>query len=154
MPKRKDNKLIYWQDWGTFYGTTMVLCGWKDYAEALEYLKKKSVNNKAYREWYNALKVKEGETSDCNHFSRWTVEELKNGRVIDTIHYSLLWLKDWKEDLRHYKILAHELVHAISFCMKDFLNPMKENEAFAYQHSYLFEKIATKLNELYGKGSC
>lgn len=60
--------------------------------------------------------------------------------------YSILWLKTWLNDLEHYKILAHELVHAIQFLMKDYLDPLKEYEAVAYQHSYLFEQIAKKLN--------
>lgn len=128
-------KKIFWQDWGTFYGTTMVCLGWKDYAEVLDFLKKKK-----HTEWFTALEQKEEFKSF--HFSRWTMENVKTG---EEKSYSLLWLPHWKKDLEHYKILAHELVHAVMFVMPKFLDVHEEKEAIAYQHSYLFENIAKKL---------
>ncbi len=128
-----------WQDWGTFFGTMMVCSGWKDYTEVKEFLKKKK-----YTEWLKAMECKP-EEFNTNHFSKWAVQHTKKEQEIT---YQLLWLKDWKPDLEHYKILAHELLHAVQFCMKDFLDPNTEIEAIAYQHSYLFEHIAKELNNI------
>lgn len=114
----------------------MVCCGWKDYADLKRHLKKKK-----HKEWRDALDVKTEEFKSC-HFSRWSVENVKTKK---TVSYTMLWLIDWKEDVEHFKILAHELVHAVQFCMPDFLDPAKECEAVAYQHSYLFESIVKKL---------
>lgn len=129
-------KQIFWQDWGTFYGTTMVCCGWKNYDEVKKYLKRKK-----YYEWLKAMELKGDEFDSC-HFSTWTIENVKTKLQVK---YSILWLIDWKNDLRHYEILSHELVHAIQHYMEDFLDPKKEHEAVAYQHSYLFKNIANKL---------
>jgi len=137
MKKITRIKKIFWMDWGTFFGTTMVCCGWKDYAEVKDFLKKKKYNG-----WLTAMNLKSDEFK-TNHFSRWHIEEVETGR---STSYSILWLKDWKPDLEHYKILAHELLHAVQFCMPDFLDVEKEYEAVAYQHSYLFEKAAKELN--------
>lgn len=136
--KKLIKKHIFWADWGTFYGSTMVCCNWKDYAEVFNHLKIKKIV-----EWEAALKVKP--FIDANHFSVWFVED-KDGKEKS---FSILWLLDWKPDLEHYKILAHELVHAVQFKMPDFLDVTKEYEACAYTHSYLFENIAKELNSVY-----
>jgi len=126
--------ILFYQDWGTFFPMTLVACGFKDYKKLIKYMKKK----RSYHcEWITALENKP-EEFEHNHFSKWKHNKKS---------YSLLWLKSWKPNQYHYKILAHELVHAISFYMPDFLNPQDENEAFAYQHSYLFENIADNLNK-------
>lgn len=133
-------KHIFWADWGTFFGTTMVCCNFKDYADVKKLLKDKKITD-----WFDALEAKP-EEFDSHHFSKWTVEDTKTGKA--TTH-SLLWLKHWKQDVEHYKILAHELLHAVHFCMPDFLDILEEKEAVAYQHSYLFENIAKELNKIY-----
>lgn len=124
--------ILFYQDWGTFFGTTLVACGFKDYKELVKFMSKKHDC-----EWIEAVKNKPDEF-DSNHFSKWNHKDKQ---------YSLLWLKSWKLNQFHFKILAHELVHAISFIMPDFLDPSRENEAFAYQHSYLFENIANNLTK-------
>ena len=125
-------------DWGTFFGTTMVCCGWKDYAEVKEFLKRKK-----YTQWLEAMEIK-AEEFKTNHFSKWGAIDEKNKKITFTI----LWLKDWKHDAEHYEILAHELLHAVQFCMPDFLDVTTEHEAVAYQHSYLFNRAAKELNEM------
>ena len=129
-------KKIFWQDWGTFYGMTMVCCGWKDYAEVKKFLKKKK-----YTEWLRAMELKPEEIKNC-HFSKWYIGNVKTKKEVQ---YQLLWLKDWKPDVEHYKILSHELVHAVLFCMPDILDVDIETEAVAYEHSYLFENIIKQL---------
>lgn len=131
MGRKLVTKTISWQDWGTFYGTTMVCCGYENYDDLRRKLKEMK-----YKDWLSAIEGKE-EFNSC-HFSKWN----KDGKT-----WSMLWMKDWKQDLEHYKILAHELLHAVHFCMPDFLDVLKEKEAVAYQHSYLFESIAKELNK-------
>jgi len=131
--RKKSSKTLTFQDWGTFYyGQTLVCCGYADYADVKRRLKKLGC-----LKWLAALEDKKEEFVEC-HFSRWE----SGGKT-----WTLLWLKDWKPDLEHYKILAHELVHAVHFCMVDFLDILEEKEAVAYQHSYLFESIASELNK-------
>lgn len=148
--KKKEikTKTLIFQDWGTFFGTTMVVCGFDDYDDVLKYLKK----NK-YSDWYNALKWKkedDGKKLDKSfHFSHWDMISFKKGKEEKPIHYSVLYLLHWKSDLEHYKILAHELFHAMQFCMPVFLDVNKEYEAVAYEHSYLFQGIADELNKIY-----
>lgn len=64
--------------------------------------------------------------------------------------FSVLWMKEWKEDSEHYSILAHELIHAVSFVLGDSADLIRENELFAYQHTYLFNRIAEQFNKTYG----
>jgi hypothetical protein len=147
MKSKSKIKTLIFQNWGTFFGVTMVCCGFENYNDVLKYLKK----NK-YNDWHRALDAKRKgdikELNKLNHFSNWVIEEHKKGKITP-INYSMLYLIDWKQDLKHYKILAHELVHAVQFCMKDFLDMDKETEAVAYQHSFLFEEIGNELNKIY-----
>lgn len=95
-------------------------------------------------QWSRAISARLTDLNDLsknNHFTKWTMSE--NGNEIT---YSVLWLKDWKKDQEHYKILAHELIHAISFHLGPCIDLIKENELFAYQHTYLFNAISNKLN--------
>ena len=121
----------FYQEWGTYSPTTLVACGFKDYKDLIEFM-----STKDDKEWLEAMRNKP-EEFDADHFSVWTHEKRR---------YSLLWLKSWKSDQYHYKVLAHELLHGVSFMMSDFMDCIKENEAFAYQHTYLFDEIANKLN--------
>lgn len=140
MKKQTIKKHIFWADWGTFYGSTMVCCNFADYADVKRLLKKKKI-----MEWHDALDVK-SEEFKAHHFLKWYVIDQRTNKEVS---YSLLWLKDWKQDVEHYKVLAHELVHAMQFNMPEFLDVTKEYEAVAYQHSYLFENIAKELNKIY-----
>ena len=123
-------KTIFFQDWGTFNGTTLVCVGWKNYAEIKEHLKKRK-----HWDWYNAMHHKPDEF-DSHHFSKW---KYKNRR------FSLLFLKDYKPKFDYYNILSHELVHAVMFMMSDYLEVEEESEAVAYQHTYLMREIVKKL---------
>lgn len=134
---RIEKRIYFYQDWGTFLGTTLVVCGFENYIELINSLKKKR-----HFDWVKAMREKKDEFN-TPHFSKWYIK----GDNEKDCAYTLLWLPSWKQDLEHYKILAHELVHGISYIMTDFLDPLQEHEAFAYQHSYLFENIAKQLNK-------
>lgn len=125
-------KKLFYQDWGTFYGTMLVACGYKDYAEIKKQLKKE----KSFQ-WLEAMENK-SEEFDTAHFSKWKHKD---------VTYQLLFLEEWKQNEVNYAILAHELLHAIQFCMPDFLDVTEEYEACAYQHTYLFRSIARQLNK-------
>lgn len=145
MKKEKEIiRTIFWQDWGVFIPSTMVSRGYETPADLLEGMKRTKLNKTA-PEWYRAVKAKyefdDGGLDKSNHFSKWTIEE----RGKDVI-YSILFLKTWNNTAYDKHILMHELIHACSFQLKDFLDPIKENEAFAYTHGYLFEHIVEKLN--------
>jgi len=135
----KIKKTIFWQNFGTFPGMMMICSGWKDYADVLVFLKKKK-----YTEWERALRLKP-EEFDSPHCSKWELEKNLDGKLEKCVTYYLLWLPNWKEDTGHLTVLAHELVHCVSFHLKDFLNPIEENEAMAYQHTYLMQKIVSQL---------
>lgn len=128
--RQQKKRVIFWQDWGIFFGYTMVTVGFNDYEDIKKFLKKKK-----YNEWLDALNIKLDEF-DTHHASVWE----NNGK-----HYSLLFLVDYKDDFEYHKILAHEILHLISFRMTDFLDPLKENEAFTYTHSYLMQNIRDKI---------
>lgn len=141
MKKKKQKKDMFWIDWGTFPPDTLVVVGYSDMNEVLKTLRKKKE-----KEWSLAVELKEKSApfpKGSHFFSSFKIEKGEK-----PVNFSVLFLKDWKNDIEHYKILAHELVHGISFLMPDFLDPMEENEAFAYQHSFLFEQIANRLKKL------
>lgn len=130
-------KIIFWQNMGTFPGTMMVCVGWKDYKDVIEFLKKKK-----YTEWHRAMKLKPEEFKNP-HCSKWELEKWTPENPCIT--YFLLWLPDCKEDAEHLTVLAHELVHCVSYHLKDFIDPIKENEAMAYQHTFLMKNIIKQL---------
>ncbi len=121
--------------------------------------KSKSDNNQAQidllkeekcTQWAKAVESRkvdfEQMEKNSHFFSSWVMEE--NGK---DFHYSIMFLLHWKPDMHHYNILAHELIHGISFIMAKKMDVLKENEAFAHQHSYLFNAVAKKLNEWYSR---
>lgn len=116
----------------------MVAAGFDDYPDLLSHLSAMKI-----LDWKESVESR-GDELDAlgksNHYSKW-----QHGGLT----YSLLFLKTWAEDQKHYSVLAHELVHAIQFGMPDFLDPNKEHEACAYQHTYLFDKISKELNRVY-----
>lgn len=134
--KGKSVRSILWtQGWGSYPGHTVVLCGFTDIDEVIEIMRKDecyewAVAIGAHKDHMNQLK--------CNYFTQW---EYKSKT------YSVLNLLHWKKDLEHYSVLAHELIHAVTIVLRDRLDLLKENEAFAYQFQFLFKTIAQQLND-------
>ena len=147
MKKKKETRCFWWQDWGIFIPVTFVAIGYKTPEELIKAMKKHKMDKEA-PDWYRAIKLKyqdeDGELDKTHHFSKWTIES-KSGKETK---YSILFLRHWKNDKEHQRILMHELIHAVSFVLPDFLDTYKENEAVAYTHGYLYEKITDKLKEL------
>lgn len=136
-------QILWTQEWGTYDPATVVCCGFTDYKEIIEIMKADKCI-----QWARAIEARHPEDlkdlAATNHFTRWTMDQ--DGKEIT---YSILWLLDWKRDVDHYKILAHELIHAVSFMLGRNIDLIKENELFGYQHTFLFKQIADKLNECY-----
>lgn len=145
MKKQKKIKQILWtQDWGTYNDKTVVAVGFT-VQEIIDLMKADKCIG-----WAKAVEARKDEFEEMckgsHFFSSWVMEE--NGK---DFHYSIMFLLHWKPDVEHYKILAHELIHGISFIMARKMNVLKENEAFAHQHSFLFESVVIKLNEWYSR---
>lgn len=140
----RERQILWTQDWGTYDDHTVVAVGFT-IQEIIDLMKKDKC-----LQWARAVESRKDDFEqmgkNSHFFSSWTMVE--NGK---DYHYSVMFLLHWKPDMSHYKVLAHELVHGISFIMNNKMDVMKENEAFAYQHTYLFDRIATKLNEWYSR---
>lgn len=126
---RLSAKHINWLDFGTFHGNCLFVCGFT-YEETIKILKKKKS-----KEWLNVIETTK-EIWDSNNWGFASRRETSEGVI-----YFFLILKnrfDFKDD-SHVK-LAHEIVHLSSFNLVEFLDPMKENECFAYTHTYLMRQ--------------
>lgn len=146
MNKKKDKVVYFFQDSGTYPGETLVACGFENYKELIKELRLQKEKG-----WADALHFK-GDESENPHYSRWCVfkctHEEKGCNKCEKskgIYYMLLWLPDWKKDVEHYSVLGHEIVHGCTFMLRDKLDMVKENEAFAYQFTYLFDSITSRL---------
>lgn len=123
------SKHINWLDFGIFHGSCIFVCGFS-YEEVLLHFKKK----KTPVGWVKAFES----THSLWENKNWG---FTSKRFIDNKTYFILVLKkrfDFKDE-SHAK-LAHEILHLASFNLKDFLDPMEENESFCYLHTYLMEQ--------------
>ena len=122
-------KHINWLDFGTFYGSCLFVCGFT-YEETLKVLHKKKAS-----EWILTFES----TKDVWYSENWGFASRRETDA-GKIHF-FLTLKhrfDFKDD-SHVK-LAHEILHLASFHLTGFLDPMKENECFAYTHTHLMRQ--------------
>ncbi len=126
MIKKKSDKHINWLDFGIFFGSTMFIVGFT-FEEALSHLKKKKSGD-----WILALES----TTDLWKNENWGFVS-KRTLVTGKIYYFLVLKKQFDfQDESHAK-LAHEILHLCSFHLKDFLDPIEENECFCYTHTHL-----------------
>lgn len=59
----------------------------------------------------------------------------------DKCQYYFLHLRDnFNYTEKHHITLSHELIHLCSYHLPDYLDVLKENEAFAYTHSHLMQQ--------------
>lgn len=122
-------KHINWLNFGTFRGSCLFVCGFT-YDETVKILKMK----KSY-EWLAAFESTK-KVWDNDNWGFASKREMESG----VLHFFLVLKNrfDFKDD-SHIK-LAHEILHLASFHLKDFLDPIVENECFAYTHSHLMEQ--------------
>lgn len=119
-------KHINWLNFGAFFGSCIFICGFT-YEEVLKHFKRK----KTPADWVKCVES----TLYLWENDNWA---FASKRTIDGRDYFVLVLKnkfDFKDD-SHAK-LAHEVLHLASFHLKEFLDPMQENECFAYTHTHL-----------------
>lgn len=136
--RNKSAKHIHFFDFGIFYGTLMFSVGF-----TFEEIQNHLIRKKVDKEWllaFNATK-KNFVSHVAGHASRQIIyegENEKSGRTYFFVHLKDAF--DFKND-KHHKILSHELIHIVTYNLMDALDIVKENEAFAYTHSYLLDKI-------------
>lgn len=138
--KKQIKAVMFFQDWGTYWASTLVSINNKTYNDLGDMLDKK-----ADKDWHEAIKYRFELTDEMekleksHHFTIWTWPDGKR--------YSTLFLPEWRWTAHDYTILAHELIHAVSFTMWGMMDLIKENEAMAYQHTYLMEAILQRLEK-------
>lgn len=129
MGNKLSDKHINWLNFGTFRGNCLFVCGFT-YDETIKVLKRK----KSY-EWLAAFET----TADMWESDNWG---FASRREVMGKDYFFLIIKsrfDFKDKSVIY--LAHEVVHLASFHLRDILDPMQENECFAYTHTHLMEQV-------------
>lgn len=122
-------KHINWLDFGIFHGSCLFICAFS-YDEVIGNFKKK----KTTEGWVKAFE----DTKSIWDNDNWGYA---SKRIIDDRKYFILVLKkrfDFKDE--SHSRLAHEILHIASFHLNDFLDPMAENEAFAYTHTHLMKQ--------------
>lgn len=126
---RSSDKHINWINFGAFFGDCLFVCGFT-YDEVLFHFKKK----KTPMEWVRAFEM----TKDT-----WEedIPGFVSKRKVNGVTYLFMVMKkrfDFKDD--SHNVLAHEVLHLISYHLRDFLDPMEENECFCYTHSHVMRQ--------------
>lgn len=134
--KKISIKNMKWLDFGTFPGGFLFISGYSfDEAKAL------MISRKYDKEWLATFDA----TDDLWGPGTWgfackrTIDYFKTK---SEKHFFFLVIKrdfdfsDW-----HMIALAHECTHLSTYYLTGVLDIIKENEAFAYTHSYIMKKI-------------
>jgi hypothetical protein len=121
---------INWLDFGTFQGTCLLVCGFS-YEAVSDHFKKK----KTPKEWVEAFESTKN-MWDSDNWGFASRRQTDSGQIC--FFLTLKHRFDFKDD-SHVK-LAHEILHLASFQLADFLDPIKENECFAYTHTHLMRQ--------------
>lgn len=128
--KKISDKHINWLDFGIFFGSCMFVCGFS-YEETLKVLKKKKSDG-----WITAFESTKDVWESGGAAFASKREMSPSGKI-----YFFLVLKDrFDFSDEHQRRLAHECIHLASFNISGTLNPMVENEAFAYLHTHLMKQ--------------
>lgn len=122
------------QDWGTYSNETFVFV---DYS--LEEIIKR-LKNKGWTDLANKIEAHSQKKDSV-------FNKKNNGLSWVCGSKSILIFKDWKNDTKHLGLLTHELYHLIFAIMHRQKGMATENEACAYQISYLFREIKDKLKK-------
>lgn len=134
-------KQLFFQKCGTYQGEILVAVGYKNYDELIKELKELNPKGSIWIKALIAAKDDEPhhteEKATTYHYIKWEY---------DKHSFQMIFLMDWKKDFEHINILAHEIVHAASIYLSELLNPGRENEALAYQHTFLMRELYPRLN--------
>lgn len=119
-------------NFGSFPGKCMFTCGYT-YKEIYDSLKKQKLTA-----WLDAFKT-------CEYLFDGVTAGFASHRTLEidgSIYYfHFLHLRDHFDytDNAH-SILSHEVIHLCTHNLKDILDIVKENEAFAYTHTYILKQ--------------
>lgn len=128
--------LIQYIDFGSFPGTILFTCGFS-YSEIVKHLTKKK-----NFDWLAPFKNTEylfGK--DIKGFA--TRQVVGHSKVKEDKIYYFICMRDrfdFSNDFDHIA-LAHEIIHICTFNLKDMLDIVVENEAFAYTHTHISHQI-------------
>lgn len=134
--KKADIKIIDWMNFGSFPGFFMFTMGF-NYDQIHNRLSKM----KDAKEWLVAFESAE----DLFRSKAWgsaSQRTVVNTRTNDEKKFHFLHIRS-NFDFSDFDMiaLAHEAVHLCSFYLSDLMDPIKENEAFAYTHSHVMRQI-------------
>ena len=123
-------KHMNWLNFGAFDGTVLFVCGFT-YGEIMNRFK----NKKTSEGWVTAFENTKNMWDDDTNHAFCSKEEV-SGKT-----YFIMVLKN-RFDFRDgsHATLAHEILHLISQNLPEFLDPMRENECFAYTHTFLMNQ--------------
>lgn len=127
--KRISGKHIKWLNFGIFFGSCLFVCGFA-FEETCKILKRKRIYN-----WLEAFEsTKNNWGNNCvGYTSRRTPSDGKE-------YFILVLKKRFNFSDEDHRMLAHEVLHLASFNIAESLDPMVENEAFAYLHTHLMKQ--------------
>ena len=131
---KKQKKLIYVQDWGTYQSETIVAIG-VTYKELEEWVAKNG--SKKFREAYEGNGMEDAIESNCD------------GLMWHNTGYSILWMKEFSDSWDWNDTLMHECLHLIQYCFIATRGFEGEYEAQAYQQEYLVRSIRQKANSFF-----
>lgn len=132
---KKSPKLIQYVNFGTFPGSIMFICGFT-YEETHTLLKKKK-----NFEWLDVFETtKQYFDNNNSGFASKRISEHKT--TGQQRYYYFIYLRDrFDFSDRSNIILAHEIIHICTYHLKDMLDIVVENEAFAYTHTHVMTQI-------------
>ena len=132
-------KVLSTLNFGSFPGKIMFSAGYT-FDEVCEELKIQKCN-----EWLAAFK-------ECKYLTGEDVAGFSAKRHISIGgkegEYSFLFLRDvFNFSDRHHAVLSHEVIHVCSHHLKDMLDIVSENEAFAYTHTHILTQCYKVLRD-------
>jgi len=129
----KSKAVMHTLNFGSFPGKIMFTCGYT-YDEICRELKKQKCD-----EWLQCFETTQYLfTPDCKGFNAKRTLMIKGKEYT----YTFLHLRDVFNfsNVEDHATLAHEIIHTVSFHLKDLLDIVVENEAFAYTHTHIMNQ--------------
>lgn len=122
-------KVLSTLNYGSFPGKIMFSAGYT-FDEVCSELKKQKCTG-----WLLAFK-------ECKYLTGSGVAGFSSKRVISIkgkeFEYNFIFLRDvFNFSDRSHAVLSHEVIHSCTHHLKDMLDIVKENEAFAYTHTHI-----------------
>ena len=139
VKNKRSGKVLEIVNFGSFPGKTMFTCGFT-FKEICKILKKQNC-----LDWLDAFK--QTEHNFCHGVAGFASAKtlVIKGKEY---YYHFLHLRDQFDfsDEAH-TTLAHEVIHLCTYNLVDFLDIVKENEAFCYTHTHIMKQCYKILRE-------